>query len=209
MRARSRLTLLLVHVLALAPGALMAATVASAQQPAELEAVAERPRDEILRRAEIRSRGRSHGEVRLVARGEARAVQTLLYSKVLRKVVARIREKEAANWPASRPGHADSLTYVAALDRAGEQVREAASAKQGDRRRQLLIEFWATRSGSGVKLLEPRAQRVEDELVISDARPMEQLLLSREYVTQSMLLIAREHFPLDDEELRGLLRLAD
>ncbi len=195
--------------LLLAIGACLVATVASAQQATDLEARAEHSRDEILQRAAIRSRGRFHGEVRLVARGEARVVQTLLYSKVLRMVTARVREKEALNWPASSPGHEDSLAYIAALEGAQQQVRQAASAKPGDRRRKLLIEFWATRFASGVALLEPEAEKVDDELLITGARPMEELQLSREYITRNMLLIAREHFPLEDDELRGLLLFAD
>jgi hypothetical protein len=193
----------------LALSASMPVTAANAQQTTDLEAQPERTRDAILRRAEIRSRGRFHGELRLIARGEARVVQTLLYSKVLRRVIARIREKEAENWPASKAGHEDSLAYVAALERAEREARQPVSAKKGDRHRSLLIEFWATESSSAVAFLEPQVEKIDGELFIAGARPLEELQLSRGYITRNMLLIAREHLSLQEDPLRALLLFAD
>jgi hypothetical protein len=190
-------------------GVSLGTTAAGAEPPAEPEAAAESSRDQILERADIRSRGRFHGEVRLVARGEARVVQTLLYSKILRKVIARIREKESESWPVTRAGHEDSRTYVAALESAAQEVGQAGSAKGGDRRRKLLIEFWASRSEAGVAFREPRVEKVDDELTITDTREMNALPLSREYVTRSMLLIASEHFPMAEAELGALLLPGD
>ena len=77
----------------------------------------QKPADEIIERASIRARGRSHGEVRLVRRGPALVLQTLLVTRNLARVATQIRDNEAANWPEGSWGHAESRRYRDALDR--------------------------------------------------------------------------------------------
>jgi hypothetical protein len=80
--------------------------------------------------------------VRLVRRGDYDVVQTLLYTKVLSRVVAEIRKKELAGWP-DGPGHAESLRYVEALESVRRTIwnRMPRDSKTADRRQKLWIEF--------------------------------------------------------------------
>ena len=78
--------------------------------------------DRVLERAYVPSASDKVGEVRLIRRGGADVVQTLLYSKILSRVVAEIRKKELANWPQGAPFHDDALRYVAILDRVQKEI---------------------------------------------------------------------------------------
>jgi hypothetical protein len=184
----------------------VAGGAASAASPAG--PLLDHSRDRILRRADIISRGGKHGEVRLVERSSLRVVQTLLYSKLLHRVVAEIRDRESGNWPAERPGHDASARYVAELERAEQSIARPGSGERGpgaERRRPLLIEFVLSSSGEAVLLLEPRVEDAGGELVIVDARLIVLLELPRDFVEREMRLIAEEHFSSARDELAQLL----
>lgn len=174
-----------------------AGSAASAASPAAgVAELLDRSQDRILQRADITARGRKHGEVRLIARGSAQVVQTLLYSRVLNRVVAEIRARERANWPVGRAGHEASERYLAALERAERAIPRSSDAGPGakrERSRPLLIEFAVSNSHAIVALLEPEVERVEGALKIEGARLIEVLELPRDFVQQDMELIAEEH----------------
>lgn len=185
--------------------ALMLALAASAATPAPL---LDRSGDRIVERADITSRGGEHGEVRLVDRGSARVVQTLLYTKLLRRVVGEIRNRESANWPADRDGHDASVLYLEALERAERSVPRPPTGHRGaaaERRRPLLIEFAASRSDQAVLLLGPRLEESDGKLTVVDASLIESLDLPRDFVLRDMRLIAEEHFGESGEALAWLL----
>lgn len=184
------------------------ATAGNAAYAAPPLGLLDRSRDHILRRADITSRGGKHGEVRLVERGPARVVQSLLYTKLLRRVLARIREREGANWPAGREGHEASARYLAALEEAERSIPRPVAGGQGwaaERRRPLLIEFAVSSSAQTVALLEPRVEETDGVLSITGARLIEALELPRNFVQRDMRLIAEEHFALAPDELARLL----
>ena len=168
----------------------------------------DRSQDRILERADVTARGRKHGEVRLIQRGSVRVVQTLLYSKVLRRVLARIREREHENWPADREGHEASARYVAALERAEMSVPAGRTGHPGaaaERRQPLLIEFAVSSSREGVALLEPELKEVDGALVIESVRLIEALELPRDFVQQNMRLIAEENLSAQPGDLARML----
>ncbi len=171
--------------------------------------------DQILRSTPLTSSGRTHGEVRLVVRGNARGVQVLLNSKVLRQVLGRIHEKERNAWPPERAGHEASQRYLTALEAVGDglhaaKLRERRNAgAHYDRRSRLLIEFlWSRDSHSvllGVPLLENQGQSES----IAEIAPLAQLDLSGEYVRRNILIIAAEHFELTEAEAARLLGVGE
>jgi len=166
----------------------------------------DRSHDRILERVAITSRGRTHGEVRLVERGPVRVVQTLLYSRLLHRVVAEIGVRERANWPADRDGHEASERYLAALERAERAIPPAAErGTDAQRRRSLLIEFAVSKSAQGVGLFAPELENRDGTLVIEAARQIETIELPREFVQRDMRLIAEEHFAIQPDELARLL----
>jgi len=180
----------------------------AAPDAADANELLDRSRDRILLRAPITSRGRTHGEVRLIERGAARVVQTLLYSKVLRRVLAAIRERERANWSTEREGHEASARYLAALERAEQSTRPAPDAQRSataDRRRALLIEFAVSDTREGVALLEPELGEADGALSIQRARLIEALELPRQFIRENMRLIAEEHLATQPDVLARML----
>ena len=114
--------------------------------PAWLDAEADR----VTARADVPDPVRKLGEVRLVQRGDAVVVQTLLLTTALSRVVAEIRQKETANWPAGAPGHEDMERYAAAIERVADGLRDARDPRAADRRLRLLIELVAAPGRAGL-----------------------------------------------------------
>jgi len=152
------------------------------------------------------------GEVRVLRRAGASVVQTLLYSKVMRWVVAAIRKKEQKGWPPEREGAADSKRYLQELAQAYESLRERARERQkaGDRDRhlQLAIEFFLEGEHGYVAFFEPGLTREGDRLVLHKKELLKKLTLSRGYVHRNMQLIVEDSFRLEADEARELLRQA-
>ncbi len=192
----------------------LALAIAAAAQPGAESAgpLLERSGDRVLHRSDIRSRGGRHGELRLVARGSTRVVQTLLYTKLLRRVLAEIRDRERENWPAGAAGSEASERYLAALDSAERAIPIPRIGDRGaaaERRRPLLIEFAVSNSEAAVMLLEPRVSEADGEISIAGARLIERLDLPRDFVQRNMRLIAEEHFAAERDELTWLLAPPD
>jgi hypothetical protein len=137
-------------------------------------------KDEVVRSAPVPSSWFPQAEVRLIRRGGAVVMQTVIASRLFQQVVREIRRKESSAWPPGRTGHEDSKRYVDALDRAYREVERRFREKDapGDRRRKLLIEFVLSEDSSFVALLDP------------ERRVLELLPLSRRYVRENMEEIA-------------------
>jgi len=148
------------------------------------------------------------GEVRLVTRGEATVVQTLLATKVLGRVVAEIRKKEERNWPPDAQGHPDMLRYLDALAAAAADVRKrrdtSGAAAGGDRRLRLLIEFVASDTASGVLFAGFDVDEMDGAIQPTNRRPIATLALGRAYVFPNMRLILADSFGVPESEVDRL-----
>ncbi|MFN2375978.1 MAG: hypothetical protein ABR538_05550 [Candidatus Binatia bacterium] len=149
---------------------------------------------------------RKLGEVRLLARGEAVVVQTLLQTKLLSRVVAEIRVKDGRNWPQDDEG---SSAYLAALEAARDTLEKREipfSAK--DRRRRLLIEFAADEKEAVVLLGSFRFTGQEAPTQAAPALPEREILatvaLPRAYILRNIRLILADSFKLPESEVDGL-----
>jgi hypothetical protein len=176
---------------------------ARAQDAALLEASA----DKTISRTIVPSPEQKVGEVRLVTRGDVNVVQTLLYTKVLSRVVGEIRKKEMANWPADRPGHADAERYVDALTAVQKQIWERMPKDQRveDRRQRMLIEFAVSPRAAVVMVGTFDMDESGGEVKITRREPLQTLDLSREYVKKNMGLIAADSFHAEGGALAALL----
>lgn len=159
---------------------------------------ADGPADDILvTHAFVPSSSRRVGEVRIVQRGDAAVVQTLLYTSLLQRAVDAIRDKEQANWPADRPEHGDARRYLEALD--AQAARVLAAPAPDDRRRRLLIEFVLAGPQATVVVGDFDMSGDDDAVRVTARRPVETLALSPAYVRRNMQLIVADAFdlPLD------------
>lgn len=153
------------------------------------------------------------GEVRVVRRGSTQVVQTLLYSKVMIRVVGAIERKESSAWPKGEDGSQDSRRYVAELRQAYQTVKQRAREKQkaeGKKERflQLGIEFVLDKDNSYVALYLPALTRDEERLELHGQELLKKLPLSRHYVQKNMQLIVQDSFEVDAGAAASLLRQA-
>jgi len=166
--------------------------------------------DVVVDRAFVPSEQRPQGEVRLVRRGGHVVVQTILYTRVLKRVLANIAGKEQRNWPAGAEGHADAERYLAALE---EFRKGAAAARQGagdggsgesgvasGRRVTMIIEFVDT--GESTILSLGGVDLEGDGGAVRVVRRQTPVVLkpSAAYVRRNMRLIVADAFQVSVEE---------
>jgi hypothetical protein len=202
----------------LAPLLLVAADLAGAADAPTGEpgwerhaALLEGSRDQLVRSARVPSDEQPQGEVRLLRRGAAVVMQTVIQSTVLRRVVAEIRRKELATWPEGSAGAADSRRYVEVLFEAARERGEdhpppgAGEDEGGGRRRGLLIEFILAERAALVALYEPQIAGGEPRFRLTGRRRLALLELSRAYVRGDLLEIAVDALQLSRQEAEGVL----
>ncbi len=204
MRMRKRNPLLAVLLLALftAPAA-----AAEGKPASDHVLLLDGSRDEIVRSEFVPSREQPVGEVRLVRRGPAVVMQTVLYTKFLKRVVAEIRKKEEAAWPRGRDGHGDAVRYVDAVLAAQAGIEERFRRRQdrGDRRQKMLIEFILSGNASIVAIAEPALTETGGRMRVASRRQIAVLHLSRTYVRGNIYEIAWDALRLERKESRALL----
>jgi hypothetical protein len=192
-------------LLALALLACAGAAAAEDGVPARLAPWLDPRADRVLHRAAVPSAERKLGEVRILARGRATVVQTLLYSKLLSRAVAEIRRKELANWP----GDPDALRYVEALERAQQTIfRRLPAGPQADRRQKLWIEFVLAPDAAGVALGDFELEAPGGELRVVRRAALAVLEPSRSYVERNQRLIVADAYRVEGAEAERLLRSA-
>ncbi len=165
--------------------------------------------DRLLRHEAVPDPVRKVGEVRLLQRGDATVVQTVLVTKALARVIAEIRKKEERNWPAGAAGHDDMLRYVAALDaaRAALSARRDAETDGDDRRQRLLIELAASPDAVAAQLATFDDGTV-DGGQLPGRTPLADPALDRAYVVRNMRLILADAFDLDPADADRLVPLS-
>ncbi|HYD47116.1 MAG TPA: hypothetical protein VEB21_02145 [Terriglobales bacterium] len=163
--------------------------------------------DQLINRTYLEPQTKPVGEVRLLRRGNASVVQTMLYTEVLRRVVGEISKKENNNWPQDHPQRGDAARFLDALTEA-QQIMWSKVPKHergADRRQNLLIEFVLSPEASVVLFSEYELRDGPDGVEITDRRLLSSLELSREYVRRNMELIVADSFKVPAGEARTLL----
>lgn len=183
------------------------AGAAEGKPPAAWAPLLDGSRDQIARAGFVPSEEQPVGEVRLVRRGSAVVMQTVLYTKFLKRVVAEIRKKEMAAWPPGRPGHDDAMKYVDALRsaQAGIQERFRGREDRGDRSQRMLIEFILSGDASIVAIAEPTLVEKGGRMRVASRRQIAVLPLSRAYVRGNIYEIAWDALKLTREDSWSLL----
>ena len=163
--------------------------------------------DEVVRAEFVPTAEQPVGEVRLVRRGRAVVMQTVLYTKFLKRVVAEIRKKEMAAWPRDRQGHAESVKYADAVRAAQGGIEERFRRREdrGDRRQKMLIEFILSDRDSIVAIAEPVLAEEGGRMRVVSRRAIAVLELSRAYVRGNIYEIAWDALGLDRKKSRDLL----
>jgi hypothetical protein len=156
----------------------------------------------------LRAQGGVHGEVAVYRSGESRVVETLLYSRVLKRVVAEIALREADAWPQAAPGSTDSAAYVAALRRAQKKVwwESARHPAERDRVQEMVISFEVGPAEARVSLFAVNtAAGTESRRRIVERRLLESVPVSLEYARRDQRLIVEDAFGLDSVKAAALV----
>lgn len=166
----------------------------------------------LIRRTPVPADPPYQGEVRVLRRDSAQVVQTILNSKVMNRVVAAIREKEAQDWPRGREGAQDSRRYTEELALAYQALRERARERQkggeSDRYLQLMIEFVVEGKQGYVALYAPTLTKEGERTVVGRKELLKKLPLSYAYLRKNMQFIVEDCFRLEPEEAHALLQQA-
>ncbi len=149
----------------------------------------DRSGDVIVARSAIEARGRSHGEVRLLRRGGAAVVQTLLVTRTLKRAAGRIRDKEESSWPAGSREVGTARLYLEALEAAVAKVLEA---EQTGRTRGLLIEIELFRNAGGIVLAKPVTEDGAQGLALVASEPISRLDVPCSWARREIELIAED-----------------
>ena len=191
---------LMLAVLCLAP---------AARAPADITPAA--AADRVLARVPVPDAQRRVGEVLLIQRGAADVVETRLDTTLLRRVVAEIGHKEAANWPAGTVGGVASARYVAALEQAVDTLapRPPAGSRQRHARRAVRVFIAFALDDNSARVTIGRFAPAADGI---ERAPLTTLDLPPDYVRENMRLIAADSLHLEgaalDAALAPLTRLA-
>jgi hypothetical protein len=166
-------------------------------------------RDVIVDRAFVPSSERPQGEVRVVRRADVVVVQTILYTRALKRVVGAIVGKEQRNWPPGSAGHDDMRRYVDAL----EAYRRAAAPAGGDgagsgRRVQALIEFIDAPGAPFVAIGGVTLDDTGGTVRVTGRAAPAVPALSADYVRRNMALIVADSFAVSPAEAEARLAAA-
>lgn len=144
---------------------------------------------------------RKVGEVRLISRGNAVVVQTLLSTRLLSRVIAEIGQKEKRNWPEN---DAASRDYMAALAAGRLRVEKRDTGGRADRRRRLLIEFAADEKDAVVLVGTYTGGADTADLTPRTREVFSTLALPRAYVLRNIRLILADSFHLAETDVDRL-----
>ena len=175
--------------------------------PAKSARLFDGARDNVVLGAFVPSEDQPQGEVRLIRRGGAVVMQTVLHTRFLKRVVAEIRKKELASWPRDREGHDDALRYIDAVLESRNRIQERfpGRANRADRRQKMLIEFILSGNASLVAISEPELEEANGHMRVVSKRPIVVLELSRTYVRGDIYEIAWDALKLGQKESKDLL----
>lgn len=149
----------------------------------------------------------SVGEVRLIQRPGADVVETLLYTKILERVIGEIRKKELANWGDDVPGHRDAERYLDMLVAAQKTIWERIPKDRTlrDRRQKMWIDFVLSPRESRVSVGSFEMDESGGDVRVVTRETLAEADLSRSYVRRNMRLIAADSFGVEGPALEALL----
>jgi len=194
--ARAALVWAALAVAAPAPATVVEAAAAATARLADASA------DKVEASVVIPDAVRKVGEVRLLSRGGAVVVQTLLSTRLLSRVIAEIRIKEGRNWPADDES---VRAYLAALDSARVAVEKRDPGLEWkERRRRLLIEFAADATDAVVLVGTFRTADDAKELTVTEREVFSTLVLPRAFILKEIRLILADSFKVDEKDVDRL-----
>jgi hypothetical protein len=168
-------------------------------------------RDVLVDRAFVPSERSVHGEVRGIRRDGGVCVQTILYSRILRRGLAGIERKEREAWPPDRDGFEDSSLYLSSLEDASRQMlsRSDNSRNPEDPKQKMAIEFVLSDTRAFHAIYDVDLSESETGVVIEAKEIVALRDASPSYVSRAMRLMVASAFHVDDATAETILATPD
>ena len=182
--------------------------VVAAALGAALFCASARAEEPWLARAFVPSSNSVHGEVRLLQRGPEACMQTLLYSKYLRRGLHEMAKQERKAWPEGWPCCEVSSNYLADLATVREAVLANNAGEDTNALRRMLIEFTLSPTGASYAIGELDLTGPPEALQAVSPRPLVIRQAHPHYISRAMFIMGQQGFGLSDEELERLLEKA-
>jgi len=166
--------------------------------------------DLVVRRMIVPSPEQPHGEVQVIQRDGLVVVQTVLASRLLKRVAAAISAKELKRWPEGSDGYAGSLRYRDELYRAVGEAWQIFRKRQdtSDKFQYLAIEFIVGERYNLIALSLPVLDGPYGKLVVKDKRVVAVWSAPRDYVLANSAVIIADNFDQGEKQaaqwLKGL-----
>ena len=161
----------------------------------------------ILKRVVVPNTEDPQAEVQLLTHNQEVIVRTLLYSPILKRVVAVIDDKERKRWSEESDGFVESQRYRDALFAATSEVwqRFRERSDRAEKRQALSIDFILTRTKGEVVLQQPTLTGAFGALQIVEATELAHWSSRGNYVQENMVEILHDNFALEPKAARELL----
>lgn len=151
------------------------------------------------------------GEVRVSAVPHGLRIRTLLYSNLLKRVVAEIEVKSEAGWPEGSRHREQSRRYVALLRAARAEVwsrwRNLGNRERLEHTQNLVIDFVITTTRVAIDVGIPEWLQVDGEKQIATVESFGETQFARDFVHAEAVRILEDQFPERAEELAAMLPL--
>ncbi len=163
-----------------------------------------------LARAFLPSSNNVHGEVRLLQRDGTACMQTLLYSKYLRRGLHEMAKQERQAWPDGWPCCEYSSNYLAAVDAGKREVLGdvAPEAPAEPELKRMLIEFCFSPTGTWYTVGELELDGPPEARQVTRTRVIREAAAHPHYVSRAMWLMGERGFGLEPAALQDLLERA-
>jgi len=174
----------------------------------QLDALLNARHDQILERTVVPAVEKPQGEVRLIRRGPLLVVQTLLASRVLKRVVGVIDTKEQNRWPEGSDGYFDSTRYrnelFLATNKSWSLFRQREA--KDELRQFLLIEFILGADQSAIALSVPQVAGMYGQMQLIGQKTLSVWQSPGNYVKENIREIIRDNFNFDVAAQEKLLK---
>ena len=165
-----------------------------------------------LARSFVPSTNSVHGEVRLLKKGDTACLQTLLYSKYLRRGLHEMAKKERLAWPNGWPCCEVSSNYLADLDAAKTEILGAEPGFGGSDTNQgatevsrMLIELNYSPTGCWYTVGDLELDGPPEALVVTQTRQLASRPVHPHYASRAMYIMSKQGFDLQGKSLEDLL----
>ena len=161
----------------------------------------------ILKRVVVPNTEDPQAEVQLLTYNHTVIVRTLLFSPILKRVVAVIDHKERKRWPDDKDGFVASQRYRDALFTATEQVWKSfrERSNRAEKRQAMIIDFILSKAKGEIVLQQPTVTGNFGNLQIIEATELAHWSSRGQYVQENMVEILHDNFVLDRKSARELL----